>query len=254
MFAGKVIFITGATEGIGRATALHFASLGVNVLAASRDERKFSALASDAATLPGRISFHCSDVRDDASVAAAVQQAVERFGRLDFAFNNAGVFGREATLGEHDEAQWSAVLDVMLSGVYRCMKHQVRAMHTRTDHGAIINNASIVGLRGSTSSGIAYTAAKHGVIGLTKQAAVELAGTQVTVNAVCPGPTLSAATAPLLEQPQADRPNPLAALNPKADLVRAGDIAAAVAYLCSPAAAMINGQALALDGGQLAKL
>jgi NAD(P)-dependent dehydrogenase (short-subunit alcohol dehydrogenase family) len=203
----------------------------------------------------GQAVFVQADVTNATDVERLVDAACSTYGGLDFAFNNAGIFQREPSLHEYDDDTWHRHLAVGLTGTYLCMKYEVKAMLSgSTGHCAVVNNASTVGLRGSPASGAGYTAVKHGIIGLTRQAAVEYAHTSIRFNAVCPGPTLSEATAPLLDQDERERDAFLGQLNPTAQLVPAADIAETVIFLCSAAASMINGQALALDGGQLAKL
>ena len=251
-FDGKIVLITGATSGIGFATAMHFASLGSRVVAAARSETDIAArLESGGAT---EACFIRADVTDGASVAAMVDEVIEMYGQLDFAFNNAGVFAHEPDLHEHSEDIWQQIIAANLSGVYRCMKEEVRAMIAANNPGVIINNASIIGHRGSVSSGAAYTAAKHGVIGLTRQAAIEYASRGIRVNAVSPGPTLTPATRAGLDIPASEAKSRIQALNPTGDLVPIETIAETVAFLCTPAARLINGHDVPLDGGQLAKL
>lgn len=253
---GRTIIITGATSGIGRATALYCARQGANVVAAGRRQDLGDTLVGEISRTSGAGLFIRTDVTQGGEVKALVQRAVEHFGSLDFAFNNAGIFEREPDLHEYDDGLWDRQLAVGLSGVYHCMKHQLNAMLADNDgqHRAIINNASTVGHRGSSASGAGYTAVKHGIIGLTRQAAVEYAHTPIRINAVCPGPTLTEATAALLEQDDIARRAFLSTLNPTSELVDTEDIAASVVFLCSSAASMINGHTLPLDGGQLAKL
>lgn len=252
----RTILITGATAGIGRATAIACAKEGAKVVAAARGSDRGEELIHEIRSLGGEAVFVAADMNLDDDIRAMTEAALSHFGDLDFAFNNAGVFAPEPALHEHDDQVWANQINVCLTGVYRCMKHQVSAMLRGKDkrHRAIINNASTVGHRGSNSSGVAYTAAKHGVIGLTRQAAIEYADTDIRINAVCPGPTLTEATAPLLDMPEKAKNAFLSGLNPKKALVPANQIAQTVAFLCSDAAAMINGHALPLDGGQLAKL
>ena len=178
------------------------------------------------------------------------------FSNLDFAFNNAGVFLREPPFHEHNSDVWEEVISANLTGVYYCMKHEIIAMASagRDFHRAIVNNASIVAHRGSQSSGLAYTAAKHGVLGLTKQAAINHVSDNIRVNAVSPGPTLTEATRAGLEGAPEEVQEKIKSLNPAGTLVDEDEIAATVLFLCSGRATMINGHDIPLDGGQLAKL
>jgi NAD(P)-dependent dehydrogenase (short-subunit alcohol dehydrogenase family) len=252
----RVIIITGATAGIGKATALLCAQLGARVVAAARNEARGAELIEEIRDSGGEATFVRADMSSDADVKNMVTSATTTYGGLDYAFNNAGWFGPEAPLHEYDDKHWASVIDVNLTGVFRCMKHEIAAiLATRRDAGgAIVNNASTVGHRGSDRSGPAYTAAKHAVIGLTRQAALSYIKQNIRVNAVSPGPTLTEATAPALQQPPEVVAAMLAALNPTGRLVPAEEIARTVVFLCSDAARMINGHDIPLDGGQLAKL
>lgn len=257
--AEKVILITGATSGIGRATATLFAELGACIVAVARSPRPGMALIAELEDLGSpEARFIATDVTIETQVEAMVDFTLSAFGRLDFAFNNAGIFIPESPFHEHHSDTWNRVISTNLSSVYTCMKYELTAMLSSIENGStcgvIVNNASIIGHRGSAASGLAYTAAKHGVIGLTRQAAVTYADRSIRVNAVSPGPTLTAATRPRLEVSEEEAKARLATLNPTGELVPVEHIAENVAFLCTPAAAMINGQDIALDGGQLAKL
>lgn len=255
---GRTILITGATSGIGRATAVACARVGARVVACGRRVDVGEALVDEVTSQGGQAIFVPTDVTREGDVAAAVRRAVEHFGSLDFAFNNAGIFRAEPALADYQDDLWHEHVAVGLTGVYYCMRHELKVMLDQAgEHFAIINNASTVGSRGSAASGAGYTAVKHGIIGLTRQAAVEYAHTPVRINAVCPGPTLTEATAPALARFGADeeaRSAFLGSLNPTAQLVDVDDIAQTVVFLCSQAGSMINGHALPLDGGQLASL
>jgi NAD(P)-dependent dehydrogenase (short-subunit alcohol dehydrogenase family) len=257
-FSGKVILVTGATSGIGRATALHFAKEGARVLAAARTPQTGTELVQEIKDAGGEAAFVPTDVTDDNQVKAMVAHAIEQYQRLDYAFNNAGIFIPEPPLHEHDDAIWNQVISANLSSVYRCMKYEIEAMLKNIEqasrHCVIVNNASIIGHRGSVTSGLAYTTAKHGVIGLTRQAALTYVDQGIRVNAVSPGPTLTAVTRPSLVLPEEEVKARLLQLNPTGELVPVEDIARTVAFLCSDAARMINGHDVPLDGGQLAKL
>ena len=256
----KTIIITGATSGIGRDAALACACNGANVVAAGRRVERGEQLVDEITDAGGSAIFVPTDVSEAAAVEQLVEAALSRYSRLDFAFNNAGLFTAENKFAEHDEQVWQQQIATALTGTYNCMKYQLRAMlanqneSSSSAHQAIINNASSVAFTGSTAAGAAYTACKHGILGLTRQAAVEYAHTSIRVNAVCPGPTLTESTAAALNLPDEQRQVLLQALNPTAQLVSTSDIASAVIYLCSDAAHMINGHGLPLDGGQLAQL
>ena len=189
-------------------------------------------------------------------VKRLLQYSLDCFDNLDFAFNNAGVFLREPPLQEHSTDLWEEVISANLTGIYYCMKHEIIAMGSARlkSHRAIVNNASIVAHRGSQSSGLAYTAAKHGVLGLTKQAAINHVTDNIRVNAVSPGPTFTEATRAGLEGVPEEVQKKISGLNPAGALVNVDEIAATVLFLCSGRATMINGHDIPLDGGQLAKL
>jgi NAD(P)-dependent dehydrogenase (short-subunit alcohol dehydrogenase family) len=251
----KVIVITGVTSGIGLATAKYFSSLGACVIGAARSQEKGQQLVEQLSDNNPNVRFIPTDVTIDDQVKQMVAFVLKEFGRLDFAFNNAGIFVKEPPLHEHEEDNWDAVMNSNLKSVYSCMKHEIKAMlQSNPSAGVIINNASIVGHRGSAASGLAYTTAKHGVIGLTRQAALTYIDQNIRVNAVSPGPTLTAATSTGLSGPEADVNTRLKTLNPTGRTIPTEDIAKTVAFLCSSAASMINGHDIPLDGGQLAKL
>jgi len=252
----NTILITGGTSGIGLATARAFSRQGANIVVAGRREEPGIHAADEVNALGGTCHFFQADVTLEADVEALIKFVINQFGRLDFAFNNAGIFLHESGLENHDQSTWDQIIASNLTSVYLCMKHEIATMkdQPKASPCVIINNASIVGHRGSGASGAAYTAAKHGVIGLTRQAAVENTDQMIRVNAVSPGPTLTAATAAGLNGPAEAVHAKISALNPTGELVSVEDIASTVVFLCSPAASMINGQDIPLDGGQLAKL
>jgi NAD(P)-dependent dehydrogenase (short-subunit alcohol dehydrogenase family) len=239
----KVAFVTGASSGIGRATAAAFVSRGYATVLADRDEqagRKAEVELKGA----GECVFIPCDVTDDDAVRRAVEQTVERYGRLDAAFNGAGIDGEQGkTTAECSPENWSRVLAVDLTGVWSCMRHQIPQM-LKTGGGAIVNCASVAGLVAAPFCG-AYAAAKHGVVGLTKAAALEYARQGIRVNAVCPGmidtPMSRAGIPPELRD----------ALLAQTAIGRMGEpeeVAAAVLWLCDGAPGFLTGQAIAIDG------
>jgi NAD(P)-dependent dehydrogenase (short-subunit alcohol dehydrogenase family) len=248
---GKVALITGAATGIGRATALAFADAGARlVLANSRNVTAGEALAKLIEQRGGQALFVQTDVTQASAVATLVAQTVEQFGRLDYAFNNAGVGGPPASVVDTDEAAWDNVIDVNLKGVWLCMKYEIPVM---LEHGggAIVNMSSAGGLVGTAGLG-AYTASKHGVIGLTNVAALEYAQAGIRVNAVCPGVILTS----MVEQ--AVQINPafgqmMAARHPIGRIGTPEEVAAAVVWLCSEAASFVTGATLSIDGGAVAQ-
>ncbi len=242
-FAGKVALVTGAGSGIGRAAALAFAAAGALVAAADIA----LGAAEETAALITQAGGTCLAVYADSSlnddVAAMVARTVTAFGRLDIAFNNAGISGGRPGQDDFDEDRYDRVMAINAKGVWLGMKHQIPEM-LRGGGGAIVNMASIAGLTGVGA--LSYTASKHAVIGMTKAAAVRYAGDNIRINAICPGavdtPMLARATAGAAPPP-AGTTGPLAA---------PADIAAAVLFLSSGDARFITGHPLVVDGGILA--
>jgi NAD(P)-dependent dehydrogenase (short-subunit alcohol dehydrogenase family) len=242
---GKVALITGAASGIGRATSLVFADEGAQLVLADVDDAGGRETASAAGET---LYVHC-DVADPAQVDALVNAAVEHFGRLDCAFNNAGIGGASATLAEYDLESWDRVLAINLTGVFLCMRSELRQMLAQRA-GAIVNAASVAGMMGYPKLA-AYNAAKHGVIGLTRTAALEYADHGIRVNAVCPG---WIETPMVLDQGPAPASDPriYEAIAGMSALNRLGlpeEIARAVAWLCSDAASYVTGHPMVVDGG-----
>ena len=247
---GKVAMITGGSTGIGRATALAFNNAGARVVLANPHNIEAG---EDVVRVihrrGGQALFVPADVTRAAEVAGLVARTIEHFGRLDYAFNNAGVGGPPASIVDTDEATWDTVLDVNLKGVWLCMKYEIPAMLPRG--GVIVNMASAAGLVGTPGLG-AYTASKHGVVGLTKSAALEVAQAGIRVNAVCPGVIRT----PMVEQAQELDPAFVAMMVARHPVGRIGtpeEVAAAVLWLCSDAAAFVTGIALPIDGGSVAQ-
>jgi NAD(P)-dependent dehydrogenase (short-subunit alcohol dehydrogenase family) len=248
--SGKVAFITGASSGIGRATALAFAREGtsVTVVDVSADGGRETAHLIEAAG--GRALFVACDVSKDRDVGSALGKTIETFGRIDYAFNNAGIEGEQGATAECTEANWDRVIAINLKGIWLCMKHEIPLM-LKQGGGAIVNCSSIAGLVGFP--GIpAYVAAKHGVVGLTRTAALELAKSNIRVNAVCPGVIQT----PMIERfthGEAQIQKQLVAGEPIGRVGKPEEIAAAVLWLCSDAASFVTGQPIAVDGGWVAQ-
>ena len=201
----------------------------------------------------GVASFYAADMHSSDDINSMVETAVSLFGKLDIAFNNAGIFDRMNDFHTYSDDSWDDMLAVNLTGVFRCMRAELAAMLT-SGGGVIINNASTVSHRGSHRAGPAYVAAKHGVLGLTKQAAIQYVQHNIRVNAVSPGPTETPVAAPLVSQGPAAVAAALSQLNPTGKFISPSAIAQAVVYLASDAASMVNGSEIVLDGGQLALL
>ncbi len=232
---GKSCLITGGASGIGRATALAFAAAGANVLAADIHP----------GSLP-ELSFFAMDVRRAEQIRAAVSKAVALHGRLDCAVNCAGIGGVRATTADYPDDVWDQVLAVNLTGVFHCMKEELAVMLPQGS-GAIVNVASVAGVSGFARHS-AYTASKHGVVGITKVAALEYARKGIRVNAVCPGFTRT----PMVEEMLQERPGLEERLQARMPVGRFGtpeEIAGSILYLCSDDAGFITGHAMLLDGG-----
>ncbi|MDB4932359.1 MAG: family oxidoreductase [Myxococcaceae bacterium] len=250
-FEGKVALVTGASMGIGEATAIAFARAGARVVVSDVDARGEEVVARIVRD-GGAAHFVRADVSKPAEVAALVEATVAAFGRLDVAFNNAGVGGEQAATADLSEEGWAKTIGVNLSGVFYCMKYELAQMLRQGGGGAIVNNASILGTVGFAGAA-AYVAAKHGVLGLTRTAALEYAAQGVRVNAVCPGfietPMLTAAG--LLDAPAARAH--IEGLHAMKRLGQPDEVAAAVLFLASPAASFITGHPLLVDGGFVAQ-
>lgn len=253
VLAGKSALVTGATSGIGEATAYALAEAGARVLVVGRRQELGAKVLANIRESGGVALFHSADMRSSDEINAMVERAIAEFGGLDIAFNNAGIFDRMNDFHTYGDEAWDEMLAVNLTGVFRCMRAEIASMIT-TGGGVIINNASTVSHRGSHRAGPAYVAAKHGVLGLTKQAAIQYVKHGVRVNAVSPGPTNTPVAAPLVAQGPEAVATALAQLNPSGEFVSPSAIAHAVVYLASDAAKMVNGSEIVLDGGQLALL
>jgi NAD(P)-dependent dehydrogenase (short-subunit alcohol dehydrogenase family) len=245
-FENKVALVTGAGSGLGLATAKAFAESGASVALADWNEKAVrSATAELAAQGHNALAIHC-DVADDEQVEAMVEQTVATFGRLDAAYNNAGVQNIVAETADAPREDFDRVMAINLRGVWSCMKFELRQM-CKQGNGAIVNCSSLGGLVGAPGRGT-YHAAKHGVLGLTKSAALEYASRGICINAVCPGIIETPMVAGMLAT-QAEAMKELMREVPIGRLGRPEEIAAAVLWLCSPAASFVIGQALAVDGG-----
>jgi len=248
-FAGKTVIITGAGSGIGRATAVAFAAEGANIIASDINDDGGAATVAMIRSTGARAEFAHTDVSRADDCAAMVKLAVERFGRLDVAFNNAGINIPVAPIGEVDESQWARIVAINLTGVFLSMKAEIAAMK-RSGGGAIINTASVGGLIG-TAGVTAYCATKHGVVGLTKSAALDYIGDGIRINAICPGGTRTAMLEEWFKDPEVERA--AIAGTPIGRMADPAEIARAVLFLASEESSFMVGHALVADGGLTAQ-
>ncbi len=248
---GKVVLVTGAGGGIGLAAARAFAEAGASVVVADRDGALLAGATDGMRAAGHRITSVVCDVTDRDQVKAMVEQAVSTYGRLDAAFNNAGINCDGAPVLDTSDAEFDAIVDVNLRGTWNCLKAELRPMMAQGG-GAIVNCSSIGGLRGSKGRA-AYSASKFGVIGLTRAAALDYADKGIRINAVCPG---IIGNTPMSTRVTRNNDPEIVkrfiAAEPIGRLGEPEEVAAAVVWLCSPAASFMVGHALAVDGGVLA--
>ena len=242
-FAGKVALVTGGSAGIGRATARAFAAAGAAVVIADVDETSGEDAARELRDAGRDAVFLRADVSQAADVTRLITETVARYGRLDCAHNNAGILGGVARLADVSEDDYDRLMSVNLKGVWLCLRAEILQMQRQGGGGAIVNTASIAGIRGSGWLPI-YSTTKHGVVGLTRAAALGYAEDGIRVNAICPGyvDTQMVTSTPLLQERAAER-------TPMGRLATPEEIAAAVVWLCSDAAVYMTGETMVLDGG-----
>lgn len=247
-FTNKVAIVTGGSFGIGRATALAFAKKGARIVIADwAEDNETLNLIKDAG---GEAIFVKCDVSKAGDVKAMVEKAIAAFGRLDYAFNNAGIEGVTAPVQDCSEENWDKTISVNLKGIWLCMKYEIPEM-LKQGKGVIVNCASIAGLVGYIGLP-AYVASKHGVIGLTKTAALECAKLGIRVNAVCPG----AIKTPMIDRltgKKKEVEDQFAAMEPIGRLGQPEEVANAVTWMCSDEASFVTGHAMAVDGGWTAQ-
>jgi NAD(P)-dependent dehydrogenase (short-subunit alcohol dehydrogenase family) len=250
-FSGKVALVTGGAYGIGRAVAQAFAAQGIQVVVADTAEKGASETVAEIRRRGGEATSVLCDVSREPEVKDLIRKTIATFGRLDYAFNNAGIEGLPAPTPDCTEENWDRVLDVNLKGVWLCMKHEIPVLLQQKNPCAIVNCASIAGMVGFPGVP-AYTASKHGVIGLTQTAALEYARTNVRVNVVSPG---------VIQTPMIDRfthgeaqaLKMLVAGEPVGRMGKPEEVASAVLWLCSDSASFVTGHSLVVDGGWTAQ-
>lgn len=248
-FTESTALITGGGSGIGETTALEFADRGANVVVADLDPEGGEATVERIEDDGGDALFVETDVSDPESATAMVDATVEEYGQLDFAFNNAGIGGAQAPVAEYPAEEWQQVIDVNLVGVFNCVTAELEQMQSQESGGAIVNNASVLGKVGFATSS-AYSAAKHGVLGLTKSTALENGETGVRINAVCPGFIETPLLGETMDEAEREQ---LAGLHAANRLGTPQEVADAVAWLCTDEASFVTGEALGVDGGYLSQ-
>jgi NAD(P)-dependent dehydrogenase (short-subunit alcohol dehydrogenase family) len=246
---GKVGLVTGGTSGIGRETAVLFAKAGAKVVVAGRREAEGQETVELIRAGGGDALFVKADVSKASEVEALVKKTVENFGRLDIAFNNAGIEGVWVPIVRQSEEDWDRTIDINLKGVWLCLKYEIRQMLRQGGGGAIVNMSSVTGLIGSAGAA-AYSASKHGVIGLTKSAALENAKGGIRVNAVCPAVIETPMAERIFGAPQVHKF--VLSCHPIGRFGRPMEVAEAVVWMCSDSASFMTGQSMVLDGGFLA--
>ena len=248
-FTGHVALVTGAGAGIGQATALAFAGEGLKVVVADRDVAGGEDTVAQIKAAGGSAIFLGCDVTVEAQVKQLMEQTISTYGRLDYAFNNAGIEIEQGRLADGTLDEFDAIMGVNVKGVWLCMKYQLPLMLAQGG-GAIVNTASVAGLGAAPKMSI-YSASKHAVIGLTKSAAIEYAKKRIRVNAVCPA-VIDTAMFRRAYEADPRKAEFAAAMHPVGRIGKVEEVASAVLYLCCDGAAFTTGHALAVDGGALA--
>lgn len=246
-YKDKVAFITGAGSGIGRATAIAFANKGSRVVIADFSETGAQETLKLIKDLGGEAMVMKCDVRSEDDIKLALDKTISTFGRLDFAFNNAGSEQKAGSVADTSVEEWDRIMNINLRGVFLCMKHQLPLLK-KQGGGVIVNTSSGAGVMGIKNGG-AYTASKHGVIGLTKSAALDYAADNIRVNAVCPGYIDTSMMKRFTGDSEEGRQKVISE-EPVGRMGRPEEIAATVLWLCSDLAAFVVGHALVVDGGQ----
>lgn len=245
----KVALITGAGSGLGKSTAHAFAKEGTKVFISDIDPTAGNATANEIRKLNGDVTFMECDVTNPLEIEALVSKTLDTYESLDFAFNNAGIAGPRANIDSYPQSGWDQVIKVNLTSVFLCMQYELRVM-VEAGHGVIVNTSSVAGLVGLPTA-VSYTAAKFGVVGLTKTAALEYAEKGIRVNAISPGWTRTGMIDHLIKTP--DLEANIGSRHPMNRLAEPAEIAEAVIWLCSESASFITGVVLPVDGGYVAK-
>jgi NAD(P)-dependent dehydrogenase (short-subunit alcohol dehydrogenase family) len=248
-FVDRAVLVTGAGSGIGRATAQLFAKEGGKVVVVDRNEADVAATAATIRDDGGQALAIAADVSSEADCRAMVERAVAAFGGLHVAFNNAGVGPSGFAVADEEEVAWDRLIDINLKGIFLSMKYEIPAM-LAGGGGAIVNTASVAGLVGERGIG-AYSASKHGVVGLTRTAALDYIGQGIRINAVCPGATRTRILADWFQDPTVEAF--ICSRHPIGRIAEPEEIGRAVLFLASDDASFVVGQALAVDGGLTAQ-
>jgi len=246
---GKVAIVTGGTSGIGRDAAVLFAKAGAKVVVAGRREAEGKATVDQIRGAGGDGLFVKTDVARAADVQALVKKTVENYGRVDIAFNNAGIEGAASPITEQSEEDWDRTMDINLKGVWLCLKYEIQQMLKQGSGGAIVNMSSVAGLIGAAGMAT-YCSSKHAVLGLTKSAALETAKSGIRINAVCPAVIETAMAERLFGAPEVEKH--MLGMHPIGRFGKPMEIAEAVLWMCSDRASFMTGQALVMDGGFMA--
>jgi NAD(P)-dependent dehydrogenase (short-subunit alcohol dehydrogenase family) len=245
----KVAIVTGGTSGIGRDTGVLFAKAGAKVVVAGRREAEGKETVDLIRAAGGDGMFVKGDVSRAADVQALLEKTVGKFGRVDVAFNNAGIEGNWIPIAEQSEEDWDRVIDINLKGTWLCLKYEIQQMLKQGGGGAIVNMSSVAGLMGNAGSAT-YCASKHGVMGLTKAAALENARSGIRVNAVCPAVIETAMAERAFAEPAINKF--VLGLHPLGRFGKPMEVAEAVLWMCSDRASFMTGHSIVIDGGFLA--